>query len=695
MAKLEEFRNETKATQDVVEVNQSDENGLVNHVTNDNISVNTVSDDSSSNDNLSIKNASNVNEAGNNESVIGVSTNVDSNLMGLFRALTLPQTKVRQYEGDPLYYHAFITSFHNTVAGIHDDNMKLNSLLSLCSGKALESIQYCVLKPPSEGFKSACRTLKERFGNTAVIVQAWIGKVLNRPRFDSIKLGEFSDDLENCFEALSALGYLNELNNQGSLRQIIEKLPRFLQNRWQSENFKLKEKGVVPGLENVMKFVKASAREINDPVFGSITNHTAEGQPPKQKRNQQIHNVKVNVPSQTAQRDKCWICKSDTHWPDQCEKFTKMKVEERFKMVKENHACFSCLKIAGRNHRINNCTRKKVCGEQMEDRRCDRFHHKLLHLTKSVGVNNVHVRNFDEPLLCVLEVEVIGKEESQTANVMLDLGSQGTFVRTEFANKLGVKGKSVSASITKFGGVEESFQSRICELKLRGTETKAIHNIRALEMPTINEVGEVNVEKLEEHFRLNNKLKRRGGPVDILIGVDYAYLMTGETKKSDGLVALNSPLGWAIFGSNGNTEMVNRVMHVKVDKPVNLDDFWTVESMGVDVGNCDCKAKLSVVENMEAKLIEESSSKVGNQWLIPYPWAKDPMHLPNNKVQATKMLNESNEKRLNKQIHIKLKPWYSCVIANLWVVVLTFRYNLHGQTKRYHFICISDCYLIT
>ncbi|XP_033110761.1 uncharacterized protein LOC117111858 [Anneissia japonica] len=166
-------------------------------------------------------------------------------------------------------------------------------------------------------------------------------------------------------------------------------------------------------------------------------------------------------------------------------------------------------------------------------------------------------------------------------------------------------------------------------------------------MPTINEVGEVNVEKLEEHFRLNNKLKRRGGPVDILIGVDYAYLMTGETKKSDGLVALNSPLGWAIFGSNGNTEMVNRVMHVKVDKPVNLDDFWTVESMGVDVGNCDCKAKLSVVENMEAKLIEESSSKVGNQWLIPYPWAKDPMHLSNNKVQATKMLN-GLERRLKK-----------------------------------------------
>ncbi|XP_071962704.1 uncharacterized protein [Antedon mediterranea] len=88
-------------------------------------------------------------------------------------------------------------------------------------------------------------------------------------------------------------------------------------------------------------------------------------------------------------------------------------------------------------------------------------------------------------------------------------------------------------------------------------------------------------------------------------------------------------------------------MNVKVSKPVNLDNFWSVEAMGVDVGNCECKARLSAVEDMEGKLIEDSSSKVGNQWLIPYPWAKDPSQLPNNRGQAIKMLN-GLEKRLKK-----------------------------------------------
>ncbi|XP_033115572.1 uncharacterized protein LOC117115756 [Anneissia japonica] len=370
---------------------------------------------------------------------------------------------MKQYSGDPLYYHAFITSFNNTVMGIEDDKLKLNSLLSLCSGKALESIQYCVLKPPNEGFKSACKTLKERFGNTAVIVQAWIGKVLNRPRVDSAKLGEFADDLENCFEALSALGYVNELNNQSSLKQIVDKLPRVLQNRWQGENFRLKEKDVVPALQHVVKFVKSSAKEVNDPVFGSISNHPVEAQPMRHKRNQQVHSLNINVPSPNAPKEKfpkCWICKSDAHWPDQCEKFINMKVEDRFEMTKNNHACFSCLKIAGRNHRSSNCSRKKMCGEKLGDKTCDRFHHRLLYLTKTVGVNKLSIPSCDEPLLCVLEVEVKGKYRTLMANVMLDLGSQGTFVRSEFAQQLGVKGKSVAASITKVGGAEESFKSR-------------------------------------------------------------------------------------------------------------------------------------------------------------------------------------------------------------------------------------------
>ena len=71
--------------------------------------------------------------------------------------------------------------------------------------------------------------------------------------------------------------------------------------------------------------------------------------------------------------------------------------------------------------------------------------------------------------------------------------------------------------------------------------------------------------------------------------------------------------------------------------------------MGVEVKPCFfCEAdKLSLVEREEKLMIEQSATKIGNQWMIPFPWKKDPNLLPDNKVQARKKL-ETTKRRLQK-----------------------------------------------
>ena len=65
---------------------------------------------------------------------------------------------------------------------------------------------------------------------------------------------------------------------------------------------------------------------------------------------------------------------------------------------------------------------------------------------------------------------------------------------------------------------------------------------------------------------------------------------------------------------------------------------------------CICEAdKLSQVEREEKLMLEQSATKIGNQWMIPYPWKKDPNLLPGNKVQARKKL-ETTEHRLQKNL---------------------------------------------
>ena len=114
-------------------------------------------------------------------------------------------------------------------------------------------------------------------------------------------------------------------------------------------------------------------------------------------------------------------------------------------------------------------------------------------------------------------------------------------------------------------------------------------------------------------------------------------------------MARKSPLGWVIFGAKqGNVQEDNRVLHIKYTMPEDLSDFWTTEAMGVAITPCLCAAdKLSQIEREEAKIIENSCQKVENQWMVPYPWKKDPACLPDNKSQAIKKL-EATERRLTK-----------------------------------------------
>ena len=121
-------------------------------------------------------------------------------------------------------------------------------------------------------------------------------------------------------------------------------------------------------------------------------------------------------------------------------------------------------------------------------------------------------------------------------------------------------------------------------------------------------------------------------------------------KQVDYIVARKSPLGWVLFGSKPewSTSETMQVLFVSKKTSVDLTEFWTTESMGVEVIPCVCEAdKLSQVEREEKIMIEQSAKKVGNQWMIPYPWKKDPNLQPDNKLQALKRL-ETTERHLQK-----------------------------------------------
>ena len=91
-----------------------------------------------------------------------------------------------------------------------------------------------------------------------------------------------------------------------------------------------------------------------------------------------------------------------------------------------------------------------------------------------------------------------------------------------------------------------------------------------------------------------------------------------------------------------------------------MSDFWKTEAMGVEVIPCVCEAdKLTQAEREEAEIISKSCEKVGKQWMVPCPWKKDPMLLPDNRPLAMKWL-ETRKGALRKTLR---QEW---LMTNKW-----------------------------
>ena len=223
--------------------------------------------------------------------------------------------------------------------------------------------------------------------------------------------------------------------------------------------------------------------------------------------------------------------------------------------------------------------------------------------------------------------------------------AQISLICTNTAKNLGLRGKDVSITIKKVGG-EEVLATKVYQVPITSLESGAKFTVKAFGIPQISDnIAEIDVGNMAKEIGITEtKIYQESGPIDILIGIDHAYMHTGESKRFGSVVARHSPLGWLLFGATPGAQQTSRVFHVQYTKPVDLTDFWTSETMGVRQPLNDI-TELSKIEQEEAKLIEQGCKPIGKRWEMAYPWKVDPRTLPDNRELAVKRL-EATERRL-------------------------------------------------
>ena len=445
--------------------------------------------------------------------------------------------------------------------------------------------------------------------------------------------------VKRCYNTLKEVGVPNDMDNSHMLSIIEQKMCMDDRKVWSRDLERERKPATLQGLMDWMSVEMKSRMRATAPLRSSSTNQRT------------VHHVRTDGDNDMRPTNyKCWLCKNSTHWPDQCPKFAALSIDDRLKTAKENHVCFSCLKRAGRDHRAANCTRRRQCTKVENGTQCNQFHHALLHKSNAIRIAMASSAETHSALLPIITANIHGQDGVQKrGNVLFDTGAQVSLIKNETASTLGLKGKDTSVTITKVGGEEESMQTKVYRVPVESLDNGRRYSIKAIGIPSISEeVTTVRMSEITDLLGLKNEKLRRGkGEVDLLIGIDHAHMHTGESKQAGQLVARHTPLGWVVFGgSSGEVQETSRILHVKFEMPVDLTDFWKTETMGVAVKPCVCEAdKLTQVEREELRVIENSCKKVGNQWMIPYPWRKDPNLLPDNKSLALKRL-VSTERRL-------------------------------------------------
>ena len=548
----------------------------------------------------------------------------------------MEKPKMPRFAGDVREYSIFRSDFRHAVDSRFSKRDAISLLRTSLQGKALE-----LIKGIGTDYDAAWSYLDSVYGDPRFVADTVTQDI---SKFRPLREGEdarFCDLVhlvQRSFNTLKEIGRPHDMDNNHMLALIEQRMCNDDRKVWARHLENSKQEATLAQLITWMTTEMKSRMRATAPLR-SVT------QPPKLPVSH-VGAAETNTPRVY----RCWFCQNSNHWIDQCRKFTSLKPEDRIKAVKENHACFSCLKRAGRDHRSANCSRRRQCPEKSNGVQCTFFHHPLLHGAMQPAVATVSALTSNQrALLPIVQVDIVGTGRvTRKANALLDSGAQISLIRSSLAEDLKLRGKSVVVTITKVGGEEEELKTMMYRVQLRSLENRSAHVIDAIGIPSISDdVAQVEITDIAKKLGLNRHQLHLGhGQTDLLIGIDQAKLHTGETRKFDNLIARHSPLGWVVFGAIPGQSASTHVYHIKLEAPVDLAAFWSTESMGVVVKACTCEAeKLSQVEREEAKVIEDSCQKIGNQWLIPYPWKKDPSQLPDNKSQALKKL-EATERRL-------------------------------------------------
>jgi len=434
--------------------------------------------------------------------------------------------------------------------------------------------------PSDQGYAKARELLEQTFGQKFQIAKACVDSLANGPGLnqnDKATLIEFSAKLNSCMHTLIGMNYLHKMDNLDVVTKIAKRLPHQWLSGWQSTVdtvIHIQKQEV--SIHHLAEFVSLKTRQTTN--FECDWSNFTKRSDFKSSRNANVAKSGRREITMAMRTDlnsdsikiKRKLCK-ETHYLNQCNRFRKLRYNDRRKFVIESKLCWSCL---SGGHFAKACQRTNSCKKPG----CTGSHITLLHPpdpppaaadSNGCSPENVEVRNgfVDIPsetknFLPIVPVQVCLSKTDDVfeMHAFLDTRSTTSFITNDLLEKLNVKDSpTVDVSTVTINPIPEKHKAKVVSnLEISGINESTFLSLQSLlsikQIPVLHEdiPTQDDVEQFPEFGKLYIPSIEAG--VGLLIGNDNRHILQPYQilNSSDGHYALRSNTGWIVNCSKKN-----------------------------------------------------------------------------------------------------------------------------------------------
>ena len=406
----------------------------------------------------------------------------------------------------------------------------------------------------TEGYTRAKNILKNKYGNTTEIVNAYVQNIMGLPVINGTqpwKIHDFYKKLLFNVQALETLGKLTEIN--GYVRMSIDKLE---------------------GIRGDLLRTDDKWREWDFPKFVEALRMWTERNPclPRKKRSEFPSGSSYNTQQRT-----CVYCDKPDHKSIDCGSVTKPG--ERRQILQRKRLCFNC---TGSGQRASQCKSRSKC------RVCDGKHHSsICEKPPKENLMTTNQGNEQHVVYPVVVVDVHGVK----CRALLDSGSGSSYASAVLLKTIGVK--PISSEMRQ---IEMMLSTTTRRMNVYTVNVSSLNksfemdiNVSKVEKPqlmTLKNPGYKNLLGRHPHLEgvvMDDNDNKTNLPVHLILGIsECTRISTAEPQRIGGEwdpVATLTKLGWTI--TSPGQEFDVSAMLLTQTAQVDYDELCKLDVLGL------------------------------------------------------------------------------------------------------------------